>query len=43
MTLSTEDCLNSDVIDGKALETLIIRDTNNSVWKNIKRRKQEMW
>ena len=24
MTSSTEDCLNSDLIDGKALETLII-------------------
>ena len=24
MMLSTEDCLNSDLIDGKALETLII-------------------
>ena len=43
MTSSTEDCLNSDLTDGKALETLIMRDTNNSVWKNIKTRKQKMW
>ena len=43
MTSSTEDCLNSDLIDGKALEKLIIRDTNNSVCKNMKTRKQEMW
>ena len=42
MTSSTEDCLNFDLIDGKALETLIMASVRTLKWGNKKCGREEV-
>ena len=42
MTSSTEDCLNSDIINGKALETLIIAPVRILKRRNKKYGREEV-
>ena len=43
MTSSTEDCLNSDLFDGKALETLIIASVRTLKRGNKKCGREEVF